>query len=121
GGTGMLGCRVTMVLTPVHAWAALHDEIPVSGSPSSHTSPTFLLASAGHAVVLPSHVSGTSHASAAGRHSWPAGRKLHVVEQQTPGDPFADPRSHASPGSRAPFPHGLGGIVVLTVDVVDVV
>src|SRR4030095_6663751 len=102
----MVGCRVTIVLTPVHAWAALHDEIPVSGSPSSHTSPTFLLASAGHVVALPLHISATSHASAAVRHSWPAGRRLHAVEQQTPGGPLGHPRSHASPGIDRAHPAG---------------
>src|SRR4029450_4976973 len=92
--------------------------MPVPGSPSSHTSPTFFLASAGQTALTPLHVSAMSHASAAGRHSWVAGRKAHVAEQQTPGVPFVAPKSHSSPGSTVPLPHGLGGTVVVVVVVV---
>src|SRR5262249_59765463 len=115
GGTGVSGCRVPIVATPVQAPELLHDDIPVAGSPSSQTSPTFFLASAGHAAPLPPHVSAMSHGSAAGRHSWPAGRNAHAAVQQAPGGPLgAAPRSHCSPGSMAPLPPPpRGGAVVV--------
>src|SRR5262249_14148134 len=95
GGTGVSGCKVTMVLTPVHICASLHDEMPVVGSPSSHTSPTLFRTSAGHAALLPLHVPALSHGFVAGRHSCPAGRNAHVDVQQAPGVPLAAaPRSH---------------------------
>jgi hypothetical protein len=62
------------------------------------------LTSVGQLSPLPVHVSAMSQAPALTRQTWPPDRNWQLEVQHDVLVPFAAPRSHCSPLSRAPLP-----------------
>ena len=67
--------------------------------------PLAFLASAGHALLVPLHVSARSQSPAADRHTVPFALNVQLAAQHELAVPFAAPSSHCSEPSTTPLPH----------------